>query len=137
MGTENTGPTLTKSQATSAYFQQDSGYDKDVYENTRENWVKIVGMLILFYIVQFLHWWANFELGITASTTSTIYNLIIFGSAVLVIGVMLLQGATVNRKKLTHEFYQEKISEENLRMKDLRAKQVQKEKEEAKKAGNI
>jgi len=50
---------------------------------------------------------------------------------------MLLQGATVNRKKLTHEFYQEKISEENLRMKDLRAKQVQKEKEEAKKAGNI
>jgi hypothetical protein len=94
-------------------------------------------MLILFYIVQFLHWWANFELGITASTTSTIYNLIIFGSAVLVIGVMLLQGATVNRKKLTHEFYQEKISEENLRMKDLRAKQAQKEKEEAKKAGNI
>ena len=132
-----TGPTLTKSQAASAYFQHDADYDKDVYENTPQNWVKIVGMLILFYIVQFLHWWANFELGITATTTSTIYNLLIFGSAVFIIGIMLILGATVNRKKLTHEFYQEKISEENLRKKDERQRQAQREKEEAKKAGNI
>lgn len=94
-------------------------------------------MLLLFYVVQFLHWWANFELGITASTTSTIYNLCIFGTAVIVIGIMLYLGAGVNRKKLTHEFYQEKISEENQKQKDERAKAQQKAKEEAKKAGNI
>jgi hypothetical protein len=82
--------------------------------------------MILFYIVQFLHWWANFELGITASTTSTIYNLLIFGSAVFVIGWMLYFGAGVNRKKLIHEFYQEKISEENQKQKDARAKEAQK-----------
>lgn len=94
-------------------------------------------MLLLFYVVQFLHWWANFELGVTAATTSTIYNLLIFGTAVIVIGFMLLFGAGVNRKKLTHEFYQEKISEESQRQKDERAKAAQKAKEEAKKAGNI
>jgi len=97
-----------------------------VYENTRENWVKIVVMMIIFYIVQFLHWWANFELGITRSTYSTIYNLIIFGTAVIVIGGMLYLGAGVNKKKLIHEFYQEKISEENQKQKDARAKEAQK-----------
>ena len=55
----------------------------------------------------------------------------------IVIGIMLFLGAGVNRKKLTHEFYQEKISEENQKQKDERAKAVQKAKEEAKKAGNI
>jgi len=94
-------------------------------------------MLILFYIVQFLHWWANFELGVTNATYSLIYNLIIFGTAVFVIGVMLFLGAGVNKKKLTHEFWQEKISEENQKQKDERAKAEQRAKEEAKKAKNI
>ena len=61
MGAEDN---LTQSQKNSAYFSQDSGYDPLVYENTTENWFKILGMLILFYIFQALHWWANFELGI-------------------------------------------------------------------------
>jgi len=91
-------------------------------------------MLILFYIVQFLHWWANFELGIKSATTSTIYNLLIFGSAVCTIGVMLILGADVNKKKHTHEFYTEKISEETQRQKDVRNLAAQKAKEEAKKA---
>jgi len=90
--------------------------------------------MFLFYIVQFLHWWANFELGIKSATTSTIYNIIIFGSAILTIGVMLYLGADVNRKKHTHEFYMEKISEETQRQKDERALIAQKAKEEAKKA---
>jgi hypothetical protein len=107
-----------------------------VYENTLDNWFKIVGMMILFYIVQFLHWWANFELGVQNATASTVYNLIIFGSAVLVIGLMLLQGAGVNRKKHTHEFYMERISEESQRQKDLRNLAAQKAKEAAKKATN-
>ena len=116
---------LTESQKQSAYFAADSGYDKEVYENTPQNWLKIIGMFILFYTFQGLHWWANFELGIAASTSSTIYNCIIFIVAIIVIGVMLVVGARVNRKKLTHEFYIEKISMEKQRIAEQQAKAAQ------------
>merc|ERR1712216_949725 len=122
------------SQMNSAYFSHTDGYDPLVYENTPQNWVKIVGMLILFYIFQGFHWWANFELGIHASTHSTYYNLIIFASAVFVIAIMLILGARVNKLKLTHEFYMEKISEETQRQKDERAKAENKAAQEAKQA---
>ena len=109
----------------SAYFAADQGYDKAVYENDLQNWFKIVGMLLLFYCFQGLHWWANFELGINAATASTAYNLILFGCAICVIGTMLFVGARVNRKKLTHEFYTEKISEEKQRQAEMQAKEAQ------------
>ena len=116
----------------SAYFAADQGYDKAVYENDLANWFKIVGMLLLFYIFQGLHWWANFELGIHDTKSSTLYNLCIFGSAILVIAIMLILGANVNKKKLTHEFYIEKISEEKQRLAEEAAKAAQKAANEAK-----
>lgn len=116
----------------SAYFAADAGYDKAVYENDLQNWFKIVGMLMLFYCFQGLHWWANFELGIHDTKSSTAYNLCIFGSAILVIGVMLILGAQVNKKKLTHEFYIEKISEEKQKQQEEEDKRQQKIKNEAK-----
>ena len=54
---------LTKSMKNSAYFSADQEIDREVYYNTPENYVKIAGMLLLFYLFQGLHWWANFELG--------------------------------------------------------------------------
>jgi len=54
---------------------------------------------------------------------------------VLVIAVMLILGARVNKQKLTHEFYLEKISEETQRQKDERAKADNKAAQEAKVAG--
>ena len=116
----------------SAYFAADQGYDKMVYENTVDNYFKIVGMLLLFYAFQGLHWWANFELGIHDTKASTTYNLCIFASAILVIAIMLLLGAQVNKKKMTHEFYIEKISEEKQRKFEEEAKQQQKAANEAK-----
>jgi len=107
-----------------------------VYENTVENYFKIVGMLFIFYIFQGLHWWANFELGVHDTEMSTIYNLIVFGSAVIVIGCMLIYGAGVNKKKITHEYYVEKISAEKLRIQDEQAKAAQKAANEAKLAGS-
>ncbi len=94
----------------------------------------IIGMMILFYIFQGFHWWANFELGIHNSTTSTYYNLIIFASAAFVIAIMLILGARVNKQKHTHEFYMEKISEENQRQRDEREKKQNKEAQAAKTA---
>tara|TARA_B100000768_G_C10967566_1_gene244370 strand:- start:45 stop:383 length:339 start_codon:yes stop_codon:yes gene_type:complete len=86
-------------------------YDPLVYENTGENWVKIIGMLLVFYVWNMLHWWANFSLGIKASTYSTYYNLLAFGTAIIVIANMLFFGSKVNLLKVEHEFYMEKISE--------------------------
>jgi hypothetical protein len=106
----------------SAYFAADQGYDKAVYENDIANYFKIVGMLLLFYCFQGVHWWANFELGIHDTRGSTIYNLCVFGTALIVIGTMLILGAQVNKKKLTHEFYIEKISEEKQRQFEEEAK---------------
>lgn len=91
-------------------------------------------MLLLFYTFQGFHWWANFELGIHATSYSTAYNLIIFATAIVVISIMLFLGAGVNKKKLTWEFYVEKISEEKQRLSEEQAKKAQKEANDAKKA---
>ena len=125
---------LTESQKQSAYFTSHDAYDKDVYENDTANWFKIVGMLLLFYTFQGVHWWANFELGVADAETSTLYNLIVFGFAVLIIGIMLIIGAGVNKKKLTHEFYMEKISEEKQRITEEQEKAAKKAELEAAKA---
>ena len=127
-------PALTESQKQSAYFSQDSDYDPMVYENDAANWFKMVGMLFLFYIFQSLHWWANFELSIQNSEASTLYNLLIFLSAIIVIGSMLFLGAKVNKKKLTHEFFIEKISEEKQRQTEEKARAAQKAANEAKRS---
>merc|ERR1712167_430698 len=103
---------LTKSMKESAYFSHDSGYDPAVYENTKENWVKIVTMLLLFYLFQGFHWWANFELGTNEAYTSTAYNLLIFLLAVVIITVMIIFGSMVNAQATTHEFLTECISAE-------------------------
>ena len=60
--------------------------------------------------------------------------MIIFASAAFVIAIMLILGARVNKQKLTHEFYMEKISEENQRQRDERAKAENKANQEAKAA---
>lgn len=123
---------LTESQKNSAYFATDGGYDKAVYENDTANWFKIVGAFILFYLVQGLHWWANFELGIADTDGSTTYNIIIFIVSVLVIIIMVVYGNSINDKKVTHEFYQEKISEEKQRQAEKQAKEAQHAANEAK-----
>ena len=112
------GPTydnLSKSQKESAYFNMESNYDPLVYENTWGNIGNILAMFGLFYFVQAMHWWCNFALGIHATETALVYNLCIFGSAVIVIGILLYNGSIVNVKKTTHEFYTEQISLEKIR----------------------
>lgn len=106
---------LSKSQKESAYFNMESNYDPLVYENTWGNIGAILAMFALFYFVQAMHWWCNFALGIHATETSLIYNLCIFGTAVIVIGFMLYFGSVVNVKKTTHEYYAEQISLEKVR----------------------
>ena len=89
-------------------------------------------MLMVFYFWNAMHWWANFSLGIVYSEGSTTYNLIAFGTAILVISCMLFFGSQVNRLKLMHEFYQEKISEEKQRQSEIAEKAAAKAAHEAK-----
>ena len=116
---------LSESQKKSAYFSLQNSYDPLVYENTIGNYFKIVGMLLLFYVVMMLHWFGNYSLGIHFTETCTIYNVIIFATAVVVIAIMLCVGSTVNAKKATHEYYAEKISEAKIKAQEAAAKQAQ------------
>ena len=77
----------------SAFFNADAGYDKEVYENTPQNWVKIFGMLGLFYVFNSFHWAFNFELGVHDSSLCTKYNIFLFLINVAVLGCMLYYGA--------------------------------------------
>ena len=122
MKTSTSTPILTKSQQESAYFNIGDDYDKDFYENDLQNWVKIVGMFIVFYVFNAFHWWANLELGLANPVASTTYNLIMFAVSVVTIGFMLLVGGKVNTLKITHEFYTEKISEERQKAAEIQAK---------------
>ena len=115
---------LTESQKQSAYFAMINGetYNKDFYENDCRNVVKIFFAFLIFYSFNALHFWANFELGLADPVGSTVYNLIMFGVTVFVIGMMLFFGAKVNKLKLAHEFYSEKISEEKQKQHEAQAK---------------
>ena len=55
---------LSQSQKESAYFNMDQAYDPAVYETSCAGYFRITGMLLIFYCVMGLHWWANFALGI-------------------------------------------------------------------------
>ena len=123
---------LSESQKKSAYFSLQNSYDPLVYENTIGNYFKILGMLLLFYVVQMLHWFGNYSLGIHFTETCTIYNVIIFATAIFVIACMLCFGSTVNAKKATHEFYELKISEAKIKNQELAAKAAQRGAIEAK-----
>lgn len=57
-------------------------------------------------------------------------------SAIIVIGTMLFLGAKVNKKKLTHEFFLEKISEEKQRQTEEKARAAQKAANEAKRSNH-
>ena len=102
-------------------------YDPLVYENTWGNLGAIFGMFMLFYFVQAFHWWANFAVGIHASEVSTIYNLCIFATAVIIIGFMLWTGSFVNEKVITHDYYEEKISEWRIILQEEQNKKISKE----------
>ena len=101
-------------------------YDKEFYENDLQNWFKIIGAFTVFYTFNIFHWWANLELGLSNPVGSTTYNLVMFGVTVVTISFMLLFGAVVNKKKLTHEFYTEKISEEKQKKAEAEAKRAAK-----------
>ena len=62
-----------------------------------------------------------------------LYCIVIFVTGVLVILVMLFVGAKVNKKKITHDYYAEKISEERVRQAEAQAKMAAKAAHEARK----
>ena len=123
---------LTQSQQKSAYFAMNDDYDPLVYENTPGNWVMIILAFICFYVFQALHWWANFELGVTMPETSSWYNVVIFLTSVFFIAIFICIGNNVNKYKITHEFYTEKISEITQKRDEAAARDEQRRKQQEK-----
>ena len=113
----------------------DQTYDPSVYETDAMGYLRITGMLLIFYTVMGLHWWACFSIGIHAATTAMWYNIIIFITAVINIGIMLYIGAGVEVRRKTHEYYAEKISEEKVKAAERQARANAKAANEAKRLG--
>ena len=110
-----------------------SSYDPLVYETDAVTFFQIVGMLLLFYAFNTLHWFACFNLGVSQTEAFMYYCIAVFVSAVLVILTMLFVGAKVNKKKITHDYYAEKISEERVKVAEAQQKAAAKAAHEAKK----
>jgi amino acid permease len=45
------------------YFEKDRGYDRRVYENTVGNYLFIISIFMVFYLVVGIYWWGLLELG--------------------------------------------------------------------------
>ena len=114
------------------YYRQEEGYDKRVYENEPINYVKIIGMLILVWAFNALHWWACLEFGIYDTEGYTIYSIIIFVITVLFIAWMLVSGAASNRTKREYEFLKGQIAELKAEAAEEREKKKQEEEYAAK-----
>ena len=75
------------------------------------NILRIVGTLFAFWIVNSLHWWGVFSLGIVASDSLAWYSIGCFFFTVIFLGCLLCSGRVANKLKRQHEFYVEKIAE--------------------------
>lgn len=93
------------------YYPVDKSYDKRVYENDWCNIFRIIGTLFAFWIVNSLHWWGVFSLGIVASDSLAWYSIGCFFFTVIFLGCLLCSGRVANKLKRQHEFYVEKIAE--------------------------
>ena len=97
----------------STEFAEDIGFPKN-YEHGFFNWFKFTFMLIIFYACIFPLSYAIFILGTGDDKMSTYWNYIVFLITFLVAVSMVKTGNKINRMKLQHEFYLEKIASKKL-----------------------
>ena len=95
----------------SRYFRIDPGYDKRVYVNDCNNWIKILVVFFFYYVFNFFNFWANFELGINMNETSTWVFVGMFSFSILIIIIMLISGSISNRKQRDVDAYLLAIAE--------------------------
>ena len=107
------------------YYPVDETYDKRVYENTVGNYIKIILVLIAFWLFQAIHWWFVFELGINWTEILMYYSIGIFAFTIIVGACMLTSGKFANKKKRLYEFLQEKISEKKAEKMELEMREKQ------------
>ena len=118
------------------YYPIDESYDKRVYENDWFNYVKIVVVLIIFYVFTAIHFWAVFSLGIVNTEVLGWYSIGTFFFTIIFIACQIVAGTHANKLKRQHQFYIEIIAERRAEEKDRETKQQQEE-EHAKKLEKI
>ena len=114
------------------YYPVDKTYDKRVYENTWGNIFRIVMTLFAFWIVNAIHWWGIFSLGIVAADAFAWYSIGCFFFTVIFLGGLLCSGRSANKLKRQHEFYVEKLAEKKAEVQEVENKLKQEAVHEAK-----
>ena len=89
---------MRKSRVGDRYFRIDPGYNKEVYENTFGNWMRIIGTFCVYYLMVALFWFSVFFHGIQDADSAAILYLILFGFSVTVIGILLVLGHCSTKK---------------------------------------
>jgi uncharacterized membrane protein len=110
----------------------DEDYDKRVYENDWKNAIVISVVFILFYGLHALFWWAILVFGTVWPDSFMWFNVAIFLATLLFIGGLLVSGHFCNEKLRRHEFYMEKISDEEQLIKERNAREQQRKEQEEK-----
>ena len=132
--TRSENQSMRKSRVGDRYFRIDPGYNKEVYENTWGNWLRILGSFAVFYILVAFFWSAVFIHGIQDADSASILYLVVFVIAVAVIGMLLFLGHFSTKKlvminKITVEMDEEikKKKAEDIKQKKKEAAQKEKE----------
>ena len=107
------------------YYPVDPSYDKRVYENSGLNYVKIISCLFAFWIMNALHWWGVFALGIVHANALAYYSIGCWFFTIIFLGGLLCSGRSANKLKRQHEFYVEKIAENRALMQEKETKELQ------------
>lgn len=110
----------------------DEDYDKRVYENDWKNAIVITVVFCLFYGIHALFWWAILVFGTVFPDIYMWFNVALFLGTIAFIICMLISGHYCNEKLRKHEFYMEKINDEEQLIKERTAREQQRREQEEK-----
>lgn len=122
---------MRKSRVGNRYFRVDPGYDKAVYENTWQNWLKIIGAFIVFYIVLGLFFWAVFSHGIRDIHSATWIYIALIIVCWILMGILIYLGHKSTKKLHKADRIMLDVNEEKKRRREEEEKKQKRE--EAKK----
>ena len=91
------------------------------------NYVKIILCLFAFWIMNAMHWWGVFSLGIVATDALAWYSIGCWFFTICFLGGLLCAGRSANKLKRQHEFYVEKIAENRALQQESETKKQQEE----------
>lgn len=116
----------------SSYFEDESKFDRRYYFNTWKNIFQVIALLLSFYGLHVLIFWAHVSLGSTHPEEAQWLNVAFFILANVWIFFMLVIGSFVNKKLRKYQFFMEKINDKEQEIREAHQRAEQKKKQEEK-----